>query len=75
MRQRYRHAANAVTGIGAAVGLVLVLVLWPEPLENWLDRHFLLSALMGMVAFALGSRLIALAVWRLQRRRNLELWD
>ena len=74
MRNRYRYAANAVTAIGAVAGLLLVIVVWPKPPGIELERHFLLAALTGVVAFALGPRLIVQTLWRLQRQRNHELW-
>ena len=73
-RRRYRIAANVVTVVGAAAGIIVTAAMWPTGPEGWLERHFLTAVIAAALILALVSRLIANVLWRLQLRRHYEEW-
>lgn len=74
VRQRFCAAANIATVVGAVVGVAVVAAVWPQGPEAWLQRTFLLPALLTVLLGAMVPRLLVNAAWRLVQRRNREEW-
>lgn len=74
VRQRFRAAANIATVVGGVIGVAIVAAAWPPGSEAWLQRTFLLPALLTVLLGALVPRLLVNAAWRLVHRHNREEW-